>query len=170
MQVNGEVIEIAERSPEPVIDHRSYVEGAHLVIAHIRRVQELMGAMAANLIARGICHDQSKLSPNEAGLVIGKSELNKIRYGSAAYTTALQKVAPAIKAHYEANTHHPEHYVRGITAMSLFDLFEMLADWKAAGEESGGDMARSLEVNQRRYDIPPSLLSVLRATADEMGW
>ena len=170
MQVNGEVVEFVERSPEPEIDHRSYVEGAHLVIAHIRRVQELIGFMAANLMGRGIRHDNSKFSPQEAGLVIGKAGLNKTAFGSTAYATALQKVAPAIKAHYEANTHHPEHYVRGITAMSLFDLFEMLADWKAAGEESGGDMARSLEVNQRRYDIPPSLLSVLRATADEMGW
>ena len=39
-----------------------------------------------------------------------------------------------IEHHYAVNSHHPEHYEAGIAGMSLFDLIEMLVDWKAASE------------------------------------
>jgi hypothetical protein len=41
---------------------------------------------------------------------------------------------PAIQHHYKANSHHPEFYDNGVEGMSLFDVLEMLLDWKAATE------------------------------------
>ena len=42
------------------------------------------------------------------------------------------KFKPAIDHHYANNRHHPEHWPNGINDMTLMDLIEMLADWKAA--------------------------------------
>ncbi len=55
--------------------------------------------------------------------------------------------------------------------MSLLDLIEMLADWKAAGERhANGSMAKSLKFNRMRFSIDEQLQSVLENTAREMGW
>lgn len=58
-----------------------------------------------------------------------------------------------------------------IGGMSLLDLLEMLCDWKAAGERhADGSMARSLEVNRKRFDVSDQLQRILENTAREMGW
>jgi hypothetical protein len=60
----------------------------------------------------------------------------------------------------------------GIDNMSLFDLIEMLLDWKAATErmKNGGNIRRSLEINTDRFKISPQLHSILANTIEEMGW
>jgi hypothetical protein len=60
---------------------------------------------------------------------------------------------------------------RGINGMSLFDLLEMLCDWKAAGERhADGCVKRSLKVNKERFKLSDQLASVLHNTAVECGW
>ncbi len=55
--------------------------------------------------------------------------------------------------------------------MSLFDLIEMLCDWKAAGERhADGSIEMSLGHNRERFNISPQLHSILENTAKEMGW
>ena len=55
--------------------------------------------------------------------------------------------------------------------MTLVDLVEMLADWKAATERhADGDMGRSLELQRDRFKIAPQLMSVLWNTARSLGW
>jgi len=56
--------------------------------------------------------------------------------------------------------------------MSLFDVLEMLMDWKAATErmKDGGDIHRSLEINTERFKISPQLASILANTIREMQW
>lgn len=59
-----------------------------------------------------------------------------------------------------------------VNGMSLFDLLEMLVDWKAASErmKDGGDIWRSIEINTGRFNLSPQLVSILRNTAREMAW
>ena len=59
-----------------------------------------------------------------------------------------------------------------VNNMSLFDVLEMLMDWKAATErmKDGGDIRRSLEINTERFKLSPQLVNILRNTINEMGW
>jgi hypothetical protein len=56
--------------------------------------------------------------------------------------------------------------------MSLFDVLEMLLDWKAATErmKGGGDIRRSLEINRERFKLTPQLESILANTIRELNW
>ena len=58
-----------------------------------------------------------------------------------------------------------------VNRMSLLDVLEMLADWKAAGmRHADGDFAKSLEINQARFKISDQLQNVLINTAQELLW
>lgn len=60
---------------------------------------------------------------------------------------------------------------QGVNGMSLFDVVEMLCDWKAAGERhTDGSIERSLIVNRQRFGISDQLQAILLNTAIEMGW
>ena len=56
--------------------------------------------------------------------------------------------------------------------MSLFDVLEMLMDWKAATErmKDGGDIHASLIHNTDRFKLSHQLASILANTIREMGW
>ncbi len=56
--------------------------------------------------------------------------------------------------------------------MSLFDLIEMLMDWKAAGERHPGGMniAPSVEISSDRFSVDEQLKTILMNTTREMGW
>lgn len=59
----------------------------------------------------------------------------------------------------------------GINGMSLLDILEMLADWKAAGERyKGGNIAQSLAHNRERFGISDQLFAILENTVKELGW
>jgi hypothetical protein len=54
--------------------------------------------------------------------------------------------------HHDAhNRHHPEFFGEdGVDGMTLVDVIEMLADWKAASERhDDGDLAKSLEIDRQ---------------------
>ncbi len=55
--------------------------------------------------------------------------------------------------------------------MSLLDIIEMLADWKAATmRHADGDFAKSLEINRQRFGISDQLHHILVNTAKELNW
>lgn len=57
--------------------------------------------------------------------------------------------------------------VSGIYGMDLFDLMEMLCDWKAAGmRHDDGDIMESLRINKERFEIGPQLDAILRNTVE----
>jgi hypothetical protein len=116
-------------------------------------------------------------------------------YGSDEYKAMLVAMKPAIDHHYAANSHHPEHfgyqecnwcfhqfpkdyvgdcYVCGqgkcefrtdVAGMSLFDLIEMLCDWKAATlRHDDGDIRRSIEINQKRFGYSNDLKRIFLNT------
>lgn len=58
-----------------------------------------------------------------------------------------------------------------VSGMTLTDLVEMLADWKAAGERTeGGSLEASLRINQERFGMNDQLVRILRNTAEHFGW
>lgn len=58
-----------------------------------------------------------------------------------------------------------------INGMTLVDLVEMIADWKASTERHlTGDLRRSLEINQERFGMSDELVQILANTARHFGW
>lgn len=67
-----------------------------------------------------------------------------------------------------AQTGSPKHTLRGMT---MFDLLEMLCDWRAAGERhANGSLAASLKHNRERFSISDEMAALLENTAIELGW
>lgn len=142
--------------------------------AHIERVQSLMQSAIINLACRATIHDLSKLEEPEKSAFdrLKTLSLSGMAYGSEEYRACLRAEKPALQHHYDHNSHHPEFYNNGIDGMSLFDVLEMLVDWKAATErmKDGGDIVKSLEINRERFAISPQLVAILANTIREFGW
>lgn len=141
---------------------------------HISKVRARIHECTNNLIVRAERHDKSKLMEPEKSaydnLMRFKSS-HEMVYGSPDYTEGLKILGPALNHHYEANTHHPEHYKDGVAGMSLLDILEMLCDWKAAGERyKDGSIAQSLAHNRERFKISDQLFAILENTVRELGW
>lgn len=76
-----------------------------------------------------------------------------------------------LRHHYAHNRHHPEHFPDGVNGMTLVDLIEMLADWKAATERGRDvDLARTLQMNCERFGITAQLVDILVNTAHHYRW
>jgi hypothetical protein len=55
--------------------------------------------------------------------------------------------------------------------MSLLDLIEMFADWKAATlRHADGDLSESLKINKERFGLSDQLAQIMQNTMKEMGW
>lgn len=130
---------------------------------HITQVRKRLHKVIAGLHDRADMHDLSKLSsPEKEAYDELTPRLVGLTYGSDEYRATLREMKPAIKHHYEANTHHPEHYPDGIAGMDLLDLVEMLCDWAAASlRHKDGDFAKSLQINKERFGISDQLLAIL---------
>jgi hypothetical protein len=143
--------------------------------AHINRVQVHIAHMQAALDERAALHDRSKLEePEKSMFDTYTPRLRALTYGSAEYEACRQAMLVAgLQHHYEHNSHHPEHAADCFDGMSLLDLLEMFADWRAATERhADGSMAQSLEVNRTRdgWNMSPQLYNILVNTARELGW
>lgn len=133
---------------------------------HIRNVQRLMNETVRQILQRAVLHDRSKFQGIEKELftkVIPK--LSQVKYGSDEYKATLEKIKPAIEMHNNFNSHHPEHYIHGIEDMDLLDLLEMLCDWFASTKRSpGGDILKSIEINQKRFGYSDELKKIFACT------
>lgn len=139
---------------------------------HINRVRELMGEAIANMADRAERHDRSKLeSPEKEAFDEFTPKLRDCTYGSEQYRGFLAAMKPALNHHYANNSHHPEYYPDGVNDMTLFDLIEMLCDWKAATERhADGDLSKSIEINAERFRMSPCQKRAIVRTAKEMGF
>jgi len=137
---------------------------------HIETVRNYLDVVAMEMMERGETHDQSKLeSPEVEIFEIYTPKLRGTTYGSDEYKTYMKEMEVAIKHHNENNSHHPEHYENGIQGMSLFDLVEMICDWKSATmRHADGDIMKSLEINQKRFGYSEELKQILINTVKEM--
>jgi hypothetical protein len=140
--------------------------------AHIEKVRDLLGEVADTLAYRGAVHDRSKLEePEVSAFNEYTPKLRDSTYGSDEYKGFLVGMGDALNHHYANNRHHPEYHPNGIRDMTLVDLIEMLADWKAATlRHADGDLARSIAQNRERFGYDEHMERLLLQTAEWMGW
>lgn len=141
-------------------------------LIHSQRVGELMMQLVKDLLDRATCHDRSKTEPPEVAIFDEYvPKLATVTYGSEEYKAHLAAMGEGLRHHYATNRHHPEHFEAGVGGMTLVDLVEMLADWKAATERhADGNLHRSLLINRERFGISDQLVGILRNTAEHYGW
>lgn len=134
---------------------------------HMERVRNLLNLFVRDLLRRGEEHDQSKLeSPEVEMFTEFTPKLAASTYGSAEYEGFRKAMGPALAHHYANNSHHPEHWKNGVDDMTLLDVIEMLADWKAASERhNNGNILTSIEKNVDRFQLSPQLVKILENTA-----
>lgn len=140
---------------------------------HIQRVSELLGTYATELIERGAKHDSTKLcDPELAALAHMQAitdEKGFVPYDSPEYVERMAILKPMLAHHYAANRHHPEHFNNGVDDMTLFDIMEMFADWKAAAERSDHEKMH-ISHAAKRYKINPQLEQIFKNTATQLGF
>lgn len=141
-------------------------------LEHSRRVGELIHQLVEVLLYRSTHHDLSKTeSPEVEVFDLYTPKLKGVVYGSEEYRSYLTAMGDALAHHYKHNPHHPEHHQNGVNDMTLVDLIEMLADWKAATERhDSGSLSNSLIYNKKRFGISDQLQSILVRTATEALW
>jgi hypothetical protein len=141
-------------------------------LLHSLRVGALMVELLQEAMHRAVRHDLSKTEPPEvAGFDRMTPALRQMDYGTPEYKASLDALGPALAHHYAHNRHHPEHHERGVTGMTLVDLVEMLADWKASTERmANGDLRSSVAKNMERFGIDAQLAQILLNTAEHFGW
>lgn len=141
-------------------------------LLHIKRVAELLTQASIELINRANVHDNSKLeSPEKEMFDELTPKLKDCTYGSEEYKGYLKELKVALDNHYSKNSHHPEHYENGINGFDLFDLIEMFFDWKAATERhADGNIFKSLDINQERFNISDQLKQIMQNTAIRLGY
>lgn len=136
---------------------------------HVKKVQKNLNLFIVDLVSRGENHDNSKFEDPELSVFAEHTpKLAKTEYGSLEYKELLSQVKPAIDHHYSKNRHHTEHWPNGINDMTLVDLLEMLADWKAATDRNkDGNIRKSIEINSEKYKISPQLRQIFENTVRE---
>jgi hypothetical protein len=141
-------------------------------LKHSLRVGELVGQAIHELVDRSVKHDLSKTQDPELAMFNEYTpKLKDSTYGSDEYKGYLAAMGEGLAHHYAANRHHPEHFPGGVNDMTLVDLIEMLADWKAATERhADGDLERSLGIQRERFDLSQQLVQILWNTATHFGW
>lgn len=139
---------------------------------HINQVRCLLTDVVVEITKRGRIHDASKLEdPEKSVFDEFTPKLKHSTYGSEEYKEFLVGMGEGLKHHYANNRHHPEHFDDGIDGMNLIDVLEMLADWKAATmRHDDGDLAKSIEINQKRFGYDDRFKGLLMRTARDMRW
>jgi hypothetical protein len=137
-------------------------------LKHIEKVRSFIERIANELCIRGLIHDVSKLQEPEKSIFDEYTpKLKDCNYGSDEYKQYLSEMQIALNHHYLKNRHHPEHHSEGIKGMTLIDLCEMIADWKAATlRHNDGDILKSIDINQRRFGYSDELKQILLNTVE----
>ena len=149
------------------MDEKDYVRETK---DHIFMVQRLVWSIIPHLNGQVAKHDASKLdSPEKEAFMKAIPKLKDAAYGSDEYKEALKDIKPATDHHNAVNRHHIEHHKDGVLDMSLIDIIEMLADWKAAStRHKDGDIIKSIDIGQNRFGFSDELAQILKNTAIRM--
>ncbi len=140
------------------------------LIDHKWRVAAYLRIIANDLFRRAVVHDNSKFSPEEYDIYDEVfPELQKYAYGSPELKEAYKKLGPALKHHFEANDHHPDHFAAGINEMDLVQLLEMVCDWLAASARSQTGIYKGLEMNKERFHIDDQLFEIIKSTIKHLA-
>lgn len=130
---------------------------------HIQAVQSRIHKICKLLLDRAENHDRSKLEPPEVQAFTEETKnLSALTFGTPEYYANLEKIKPTLEHHYANNRHHPQHWKNGIEDMNLVDLVEMFCDWDASSKRhNDGNLRKSIEINAKRFDMPPTLTKIL---------
>lgn len=142
---------------------------------HIYRVRHYMKQITEDLETKAMMHDASKLEEPEKGYFDRETpKLAGLVYGSKEYSDSIKAIKPALEHHYANNSHHPQYYgEKGISGMTLMDLCEMFADWKASGERGkDGNIYKSIEINKMRkaMNMSEQVAEIFVNTAEYLGY
>ena len=139
-------------------------------LEHIKLVQKYIRFFTDKLTSRGENHDASKLQePEISGFAEHTENLSKIEYNSEEYKQELEELKETLEHHYAENAHHPEHWLNGLSDMTLWDVTEMFCDWKASTKrQRAGNILKSIDINAERFNIEPQLKQILINTARMM--
>lgn len=137
-------------------------------LAHKQNVTYYLHLIVKELLDRADEHDNSKLEDPELALFDEFTpKLHAVTYGSEEYNGFLKELDVALEHHYANNRHHPQHYPDGIKGMTLVDLIEMLADWKAATlRHDNGNILKSIDQNQERFGYSTDLNAIFKNTVE----
>jgi hypothetical protein len=120
------------------------------------------------LVNRSDKHDESKLQEPEKAMFDKFTPLLKETvFGSDEYKAALVDMGEALKHHYAANSHHPEHFENGVNGMTLVDLVEMVCDWNAAAFMKGE--VPNLDYLANRFDLTDQLKAIITNTLEMLN-
>ncbi len=135
-------------------------------LKHVNEVRSNIWTLIKELDERAKDHDASKFEePERSVFAKNTPKLEVTEYGTPEYDDLLKEVQEAIDHHYSKNTHHPEHWPNGIEDMDLIDIVEMLCDWAAATKRNrNGNIHKSIERNQERFNISPQLSKIFENT------
>ena len=88
------------------------------------------------------------------------------------HISEVQKNLAEMRAVLEKSRHHTTGFHENEFAdMNLFDILEMLADWKAASRRSPGlSFVDSLPKAFQKYSIPENMQKHIRSTLEYLGW
>jgi hypothetical protein len=141
-------------------------------ILHVSEVSENMEAIAGELRRRGIAHDRTKFQALEFDAFVSTREkFKKANYGTPEYQECVELVRPAVDHHHKNNRHHTDFHPNGVNDMTLMDLAEMIADWKAAARRSPDrKLEDTLDYAFDKYGIGQQLGGVLRNSLVALGW
>lgn len=150
---------------------QSEISANYETLMHIRVVQKFLSEACKELLDRAAKHDLSKLKdPEVSTFAEFTPKLKTAAFGSPEYKQFLVDMAPALENHYANNSHHPQHYTNGIDGMDLFDLLEMVLDWKASTlRTKDGDIFKSLDIQKERFNISNQLYNILNNTLVRFG-
>lgn len=120
---------------------------------------------------KAIKHDLSKYGKQEAPYFAKTNHLlAHTEYGTDEYRSLLDRIRPALDHHYAVNDHHPEFYKNGVYGMHAEEQVEMICDWAAAIRRSkDGNMAKSLDINRKRFKYDEHYDETFRYIATEIG-
>jgi len=137
-------------------------------VKHVVMVRLFVDKITALLKLQVSNHDLSKLKEPEYDYFKKYTPLLRDSvFGSKEYNDFLEALKPALEHHYSVNRHHPQHHKNGIKDMNLVDLIEMICDWKASSmRHKTGDIYKSLDINQKRFNYSDELKSIFKNTLD----
>lgn len=168
----GVIATLWDKLPVVILKTKPKYDSEADTLKHIKRVNELLLDCSKELMNRAQVHDDSKLKdPEKALFDLWTPLLKESTYGSPEYKKMLEGLKPSLEHHYKHNSHHPEHYKNGVDDMDLFDIMEMLMDWKAATERhNDGDIFKSISINKERFKMSEQLCQIYRNTVLNMQW
>lgn len=127
------------------------------IMRHRETVADFLTALSDYFRYRAREHDRSKLKFDEfAGFARINVVARNHAYGTPEYDASMEeakKPGGCIHTHFGRNAHHPEFH-QSEKDMGLFDLMEMVIDWKAASMTYGTNtLAESLPIQLERFNF-----------------